>query len=111
MNTDIRVAVCTNRSPAAVAEALGALRVQVPSDALALVTSGLAEVEVVAHQEGFPGTVLSEPRPGLSRARNRALTWAADEQAGVLAFVDDDAVIDPRWWDALCRRWDQAPAT
>jgi succinoglycan biosynthesis protein ExoM len=54
--------------------------------------------------------VLDEPRPGLSRARNRALGWAAGEGAEVLAFVDDDAVVEPGWWDALCRRWAEAPA-
>ena len=50
---------------------------------------------------------LSEPRPGLSRARNRAVEWAAD--ADVLAFVDDDAVVDPGWYSALKARWDEAP--
>jgi GT2 family glycosyltransferase len=54
--------------------------------------------------------VLVEPRPGLSRARNRALAWAAEDGAEVLAFVDDDAVVAPGWWEALSRRWDEAPA-
>jgi GT2 family glycosyltransferase len=109
MNTDIRVAVCTNRQPAAVAEALGALREQAGEGALALVTSGLAPAAVDSHRAAFGGTVLVEPRPGLSRARNRALAWAPE--AGVLAFVDDDAVVDPGWWEALARRWDEAPAS
>src|SRR4051812_40847842 len=97
MNTDIRVAGCTNRPPAAVKESLEALR-KAP---LALVTSGLQPDEVAAHRAAFGGTVLVEPRPGLSRARNRALAWAMQEGAQVLAFVDDDAVADPGWWDAL----------
>ena len=109
MNTDIRVAVCTNRLPAAVAEALDALREQAGDAALALVTSGLPDGEVAAHREAFGGTVLGEPRSGLSRARNRALAWAAEAGADVLAFVDDDAVVDPGWWEALRRRWDEAP--
>jgi GT2 family glycosyltransferase len=106
MNTDIRVAVCTNRPPAAVKESLEALR-KAP---LALVTSGLQPDEVAAHRAAFGGTVLVEPRPGLSRARNRALAWAMQEGAQVLAFVDDDAVADPGWWDALGRAWDAAPS-
>jgi succinoglycan biosynthesis protein ExoM len=53
---------------------------------------------------------LSEPRPGLSHARNRALAWAAEVGADVLAFVDDDAVVDPGWYDALRTRWDEAPS-
>jgi hypothetical protein len=26
----------------------------------------------------------------------------------VIAYVDDDAVVDPGWWEALCRCWDAA---
>lgn len=110
MNTDLRVAVCTNRLSGEVAESLDALRGQVSSDALALVLSGLAPGEEAAHRAAFDGTVLAEPRPGLSRARNRALAWAAESGADALAFVDDDAVADPGWFDALARRWDEAPA-
>ena len=83
---------------------------RVPGVAKALVTSGLPEPAVQAHRANAPGwTVLAEPRPGLSRARNRALAWT-DDDADVLAFVDDDAVVDPRWAEALGRRWDEAPA-
>ncbi len=57
----------------------------------------------------LPGwTVLAEPRPGLSLARNRALAWVEDDDE-VLAFVDDDAVVDPGWGAALAARWDDAP--
>src|SRR5689334_10865056 len=96
MGTDLRVAVCTNRSPDA---ALEALRRQVPAEALAVVVRGRTDPEF-----------LSEPRPGLSHARNRALAWAADADADVLAFVDDDAIVDPGWYSALKARWDEAPA-
>src|SRR3954464_11702922 len=96
MKTDLRVAVCTNRSPDA---ALEALRDQVPPEALTVVVSGR---EDPAH--------LSEPRPGLSHARNRALAWAAEAGADVLAFVDDDAVVDPGWYEGLRARWEEAPA-
>ncbi|MEA2435911.1 MAG: glucosyl-dolichyl phosphate glucuronosyltransferase [Thermoleophilaceae bacterium] len=99
MNTDLRVAVCTNRSPDEVGEALGALRAQVDGEALVVIASG-------RHDPEF----LSEPRPGLSHARNRALAWAAEVGADVLAFVDDDAVVDPGWYDALRTRWDEAPS-
>jgi glucosyl-dolichyl phosphate glucuronosyltransferase len=64
---------------------------------------------VEAHRTAAPSwTVLAEPRAGLSRARNRALAWAEGDD-DVLAFVDDDAVVDPGWADALRRRWDEAP--
>ena len=74
-----------------------------------LITSGLPAAEQESHRAAFPGTVLSEPRPGLSRARNRALAWAAESGADALAFVDDDAVVAPGWWEALGRRWEEAP--
>jgi GT2 family glycosyltransferase len=107
MNADIRIAVCTNRSPGAIADSLASLEAQAGADAVALVTSGLAESEVQAHRAAFGGTVIAESQPGLSRARNRALEWA---DGAVLAFVDDDAVVEDGWWDALRRRWAEAPA-
>jgi GT2 family glycosyltransferase len=109
MNTHLRVAVCTNRLSGEVADSLNALRGQVASGALALVLSGLAPGEEAAHRAAFDGPVLVEPLPGLSRARNRAVAWAAAAEAEVLAFVDDDAVVDGGWLEALQARWDEAP--
>jgi GT2 family glycosyltransferase len=110
MNTDTRVAVCTNRLPAAISECLEALLGQAGAGPVAVVTSGLPDAAVEAHRAAFAGTVLSEPRPGLSRARNRALAWATRENADVIAFVDDDAVVADGWWDAIRGRWEEAPA-
>lgn len=104
--SEVAVAVCTNRAPGAVAEALAALRAQVPADDLALVTSGLDEGAVDAHRGAFHGPLLVEPRPGLSHARNRALAWRPD---GVVAFVDDDAVAVEGWYAALRQVWGEAP--
>jgi hypothetical protein len=100
------VAVCTNRSPAAVAEALAALAAQIPPTKILLVTSGLSAAEAAAHAAAAPGALEQEPRPGLSLARNRALAWAAAQGAAAVAFVDDDAIVDRGWWEALCRRWE-----
>jgi glycosyltransferase involved in cell wall biosynthesis len=102
--------VCTNRRPGAVAEAIRALDINAPDAPKALVTSGLPDDVVEAHRAEAPGwQVLAEPRPGLSRARNRALAWAEGDE-DVLAFVDDDAVVDPGWAARLAARWDEAPA-
>jgi glucosyl-dolichyl phosphate glucuronosyltransferase len=110
MGTRIRVAVCTNREAAGAAECLAALAAQVPPDELVVVTSGLPEPAVNAHREASKATVLADPLPGLSRARNRALAWAAaDAQADAIAFVDDDAVVADGWREALQKRWDEAP--
>jgi succinoglycan biosynthesis protein ExoM len=88
-----------------VAEALAALARQVPTQRILLVTSGLTAPEADAHAASGPGPVEQEPRPGLSLARNRALAWAVARGAPAIAFVDDDAVVDSGWWQALCRRW------
>jgi glycosyltransferase involved in cell wall biosynthesis len=110
VTTRIRIAVCTNRSPDAVAESLAAIATDCPDAPRALVTSGLAAAAVDAHRAAAPGwEVLASERPGLSLARNVALEWAADHD-DVLAFVDDDAVVDPGWGAALTARWDSAPA-
>jgi glycosyltransferase involved in cell wall biosynthesis len=100
------VAVCTNRRPEDAAESLAALAAQVPAGRIVVVTSGLGTAVVEAHRAAAPGPVLEEPQPGLSRARNRALQWAPD--GGALAFVDDDAVAGPGWYEALERRWARA---
>ncbi len=103
MNGHLRIAVCTNRSPAEAAESLAALRREAPADAVAVVASGMS-ADAAA---GFDGTVLVEPLPGLSRARNRALEWC--DEGDVLAFVDDDAVVRSGWFAGLLRAWEGAP--
>lgn len=41
-----------------------------------------------------------EPRPGLNWARNRAIVEAQGE---IIAYTDDDVVVDPNWINALVR--------
>ena len=47
-----------------------------------------------------------EPRPGLDFARNRALSAANGE---IVAFVDDDLVVDPQWLAELRRAFVEHP--
>lgn len=47
-----------------------------------------------------------EPRPGLNFARNRALKEA---QGDLLAYVDDDVVVDPGWLKGLMEGWIEHP--
>ena len=47
-----------------------------------------------------------EPRPGLSCARNRGLAEATGE---VIAFTDDDVIVDPSWVSGLLAGFDRRP--
>src|SRR3989440_5427999 len=49
---------------------------------------------------------LLEPRQGLSRARNAALAAARGE---IIAFVDDDVVVDPDWLRSIVRGFRAIP--
>jgi GT2 family glycosyltransferase len=49
---------------------------------------------------------LCEPIPGLDFARNRALAEATTD---FVAFLDDDVVIDRRWWEGLNEALAQNP--
>jgi hypothetical protein len=108
----LRVVVCTNRVPDDVKPALLALvREGVPGDAVLLVVSGLSSILTRAHEQTaralLPGIhVLDEPRPGLSFARNRALSVCAD--SSVLAFIDDDVVVGDGWYEQLQLTWVKA---
>lgn len=49
---------------------------------------------------------IEEPEPGLSRARNAGLHAAAQP---IVAFLDDDVVVDGDWLDRLCTTFETAP--
>ncbi len=103
---------------------LPAVSVVVPSmferrEALAACVASLAgldypdyEVIVVDNRRGdgderqvaddLPGArVIHEPRPGTSAARNAGLAAARGE---IIAYVDDDVVVDPAWLLAIVHR-------
>lgn len=57
--------------------------------------------------ERFPWVrYLHEPRPGLNFARNAALRGAS---GALLAFLDDDVVVDRRWLHGLYEAWADCP--
>ena len=71
------------------------------------------EVIVVDNRPGdvpeaeIPGVrVVREPRPGISAARNRGIAVATGE---IIAFTDDDAVVDRHWLRALGERFTREP--
>ncbi|MFZ7086934.1 glycosyltransferase family 2 protein [Curtobacterium sp. RRHDQ10] len=51
-------------------------------------------------------TLVSEPVPGLSSARNTGLRNATGE---IVAYTDDDVVVDPGWLTAIARGFASAP--
>jgi len=102
----VKVAVCTNRTAAAIRESLGSLEREVPPDRVAVVASGVGEEQAQAITAEYPAAHLIRAPAGLSLARNRALEWCADDD--MIAFVDDDAVIQSGWYAALERAWANA---
>ena len=97
----VSVIVCTRDRPDQLSECL---------DSIAALNTAAAEVIVVDNAptsdatrelcEGRPVRYVREPLPGQSRARNRGLSESVGE---VLAFTDDDCVVDPCWLDGLER--------
>jgi glycosyltransferase involved in cell wall biosynthesis len=53
--------------------------------------------------EALPVRYVLEPLPGQSRARNRGILETTGE---LVAFTDDDCVVDPHWLDGLAEPFD-----
>jgi len=69
-------------------------------------TDGTAE-RIARWAERRPGLRrVEEPEPGVSRARNAGIAAA---RGALLAFVDDDAVAEPRWLATLLGAYDRWP--
>ena len=103
----ITAVICTRDRPDDLARALEAVTR----------AEGLSEIIVVDNAptsdatrrvvESFAGVrYVLEERPGLDRARNRGLAEAHGE---VVAFTDDDAVVDPSWAIALADAFGDDP--
>jgi GT2 family glycosyltransferase len=108
----VTVAICTRDRPTLLARCLDSV-------AAAIVVAGDevdADVVVVDNAsrdgrtgqvaEGKGATVHVEPVAGLDVARNRAVAASAAE---VIAFVDDDVVVDPTWLRTLARTFATYP--
>lgn len=105
----VTVAVCTRDRPADLAVCLEALtRLRYPRLDLLVVdnapTTDEAERLVRCRHGGI--RYVQEPRPGLDWARNRAI---AESRGEVVAYTDDDAVVDPGWVAALARVFVEDP--
>ena len=97
----VTVAVCTRDRPADLARCLESLiKIDYPTLELLVIdnapTTDATERLVC---ERYPNTrYIRESRPGLNWARNRAICEARGE---IVAYTDDDAVVDPGWIAAL----------
>lgn len=109
----LTVAVCTHDRPAWLRRCLRALVDQVDDSG----DSGAVEVLVVDNAPADDATAavvaelsgvryVREPTPGLDFARNRAVAEATGD---LIAFVDDDVVVDEGWLAALRQAWGDHP--
>lgn len=97
----VTVAVCTRDRGADLARCLDALdQLKYPALDLLVVDNAPSDdaAERLIHSRYPRIRYVREPQPGLDRARNRAI---ADAQGDILAFTDDDVIVDPRWAAAL----------
>src|SRR6478752_5398141 len=61
--------------------------------------SARAQCAMLAQSSRWPLLYVSEPRRGISFARNAALRTAQSRQAQYIAFIDDDESPTPVWLD------------
>ncbi|MGK2878245.1 MAG: glycosyltransferase family 2 protein [Solirubrobacterales bacterium] len=96
------VVVCTRERPESLARTLASLRnLEYPNFEVVVVDNApLSNATERAVRECGDDRVryVTEPRKGLSRARNRGVSEAEGE---LIAFTDDDIVVDPGWLSAL----------
>ena len=109
-DTRVTVAVCTRDRAAQLAECLDALMsLDYPRERLDLIVVDNAPAdsstgELVAR---YPrARYVCEPRPGLDRARNRAVQEARGD---IIAFTDDDVSVDPAWVRAIAAAFAEEP--
>jgi GT2 family glycosyltransferase len=98
----ISVIVCTRDRPEALRSALSSLiAVDYPEFEIIVVDNASitdASDGVVTSLKDPRLRLVTEPAAGLARARNRGVLMAAHE---VVAFTDDDVVVDPGWLRGL----------
>lgn len=99
----VTVAVCTRDRASDLAICLDALQaLDYPAlDVLVVDNAPSNEETATLVATRFPSVrYVREPRPGLDWARNRAILEAHGE---IIAYTDDDVVVDPGWVKALAR--------
>ncbi|MFY9263903.1 MAG: glycosyltransferase, partial [Solirubrobacterales bacterium] len=104
------VVVCTRNRPESLTRTIASvLELDYPSFELVIVDNSPEEAGTLAAVSavGDPRVrYVAEPRPGLSCARNRGLSVAEGE---LIAFTDDDVVVDRLWLASLARAFTRSP--
>ncbi len=99
----VTVAVCTRDRTADLARCLDSIRrLDYPAlDVLVVDNAPSSDATEQLVRSAYPGVrYVREPRPGLNWARNRAIKEAQGE---IIAYTDDDAVVDSQWVQAIVR--------
>jgi GT2 family glycosyltransferase len=111
-NASVEIAICTHNRADQLARCLESLhRLGIPD---ASSGAGVLVIDNAPHDDRalravnhFPGVrYCMEPKPGLDFARNRAVQ---ESSAELLAFLDDDVVVDAYWFQALRDAWAANP--
>ena len=106
----VTVAVCTRERPDDLAACLEAIaRLDYPNYEVVVIDNAPRSdrVEQLVKTRYPRVRYFAEPRPGLDWARNRAILEAGGE---IIAFTDDDVIVDPRWLTAITREFVENPA-
>jgi GT2 family glycosyltransferase len=106
----LTVAVCTRDRPEDLALCLEALaKLDYPKlEILVIDNAPATDATAELVRSRFPGVRhVLEPRPGLDWARNRAVLEATGE---ILAYADDDVVVDPGWARGLANAFAECPS-
>jgi GT2 family glycosyltransferase len=102
MRLRLSAVICTHDRPDDLNECLAALARNCPDIEVVVVDSASAtscRELVISHQRQLPGLrYVRVESPGLSRARNAGIDAATGE---VVAFLDDDASVNPGWAEEL----------
>lgn len=91
----ISVVVCTHERPPHLARCLQSLlALHYPDYEVIVVDSAPSNDDTARLVANLPVRYVREKQPGRSRARNRGIAQACNQ---VIAFVEDDAIVDRQW--------------
>ncbi len=106
----VTVAVCTRDRPEDMQLCLEAIhQLDYPHlDILVIDNASQTNATQLLIETRYPTTVryVQEPRPGLDWARNRA---ALEAKGDIIAYTDDDVVVDPGWITAIAQAFIEDP--